>query len=224
MPSASTILSPGSKREGRRVPAFLQTASGKTFYRTTGGELQYLVADGTYESLARASGITRFSEMRRTLLPQIDDAKASYYELPGELGLIEFHSKANTLDLQSMLLIEEATKEAVEYCRALIIHNDAQHFSCGVNLQGILNDIVIDNPAGIDRFSESLPANRSVVERRTDPRRSRGVRSFSGRWFRSHTPHRQDNLPRELCDGTRRVNGRRGSWRRWRQGDGLSLV
>ena len=77
---------------------------------------------------------------------------ASYFPLPGDLGLVEFHSKANTLDADSMQLIEEATRHATSHCRALLIHNDAQHFSCGVNLEGVLEFIVNDDFDGIDRF------------------------------------------------------------------------
>jgi len=138
--------------EDRTIPPFVRTAAGKTFYRVENSVLQHLVADGSYETLQRAPGVTRFSEKRRTVKAGISNALASYYSLPSDLGLIEFHSKANTLNGESMQLIAEAVDHASANCRALLIHNDAQHFSCGVNLEDVLNFIVRDDFDGIDQF------------------------------------------------------------------------
>jgi 3-hydroxyacyl-CoA dehydrogenase len=138
--------------ERRTVPAFLKTAAGKTFYRVDGDALQYLQADAAYKDLRRADGVIRFSERRRTLKPLMENAKASYFQLPQELGLVEFHSKANTLDGESMQLLAGAVEHASENLRGLIIHNDAQHFSCGVNLEGVLEKIVNEDWDGIDSF------------------------------------------------------------------------
>ena len=140
------------EQENRDVPAFVRTATGQSFYRVQDGELQYLLADGSYAALRRPDGVSRFSELRRTIKPILENEVASYFPLDNDLGLVEFHSKANTLDGESMKLIEEAVAHATANCRALLIHNDAQHFSCGVNLQGVLDHIVADDFAGIDQF------------------------------------------------------------------------
>jgi len=153
--------------DGRQVPDFVRTASGKTFYRVDDGNLQYLRADGSYRALERAAGVTRFTEKRRTLAPVLEDAMASYYVLPNELGLIEFHSKANTLNGDSMALIEAGLKHASNHCKALLIHNDAQHFSCGVNLEDVLNFIVRDDLDGIDRFLDHF--QQTVLSLRNAP-------------------------------------------------------
>ena len=152
---------------GRDVPGFVRTAAGKTFYRVEFGELQYLLADGSYATLERAPGVTRFSEKRRTLNPVLENALASYYTLPNELGLVEFHSKANTLNGESMQLIEEAVNHASANCKALLIHNDAQHFSCGVNLEDVLNFIVRDDFDGIDQFLDHF--QQTVLSLRNAP-------------------------------------------------------
>ncbi len=153
--------------EQRSVPAFLRTAAGKTFYRVADGELQHLLADGAYTNLRRAPGVTRFTEKRRTLSPALGNAVASYYLLPNDLGLVEFHSKANTLNGDSMQLIEEAVSHAGAHCRALLVHNDAQHFSCGVNLEGVLDFIVRDDLDGIDRFLDHF--QQTVLSLRKAP-------------------------------------------------------
>ena len=140
------------EQEGRKVPAFLRTAANKSFYRVHDGRLEFLQADGSYRELKRAPGIVRFTETRRTRSPVLGNEVASYFELDDDVGLIEFHSKANTLDGESMQLIADAVKHATENCKALVVHNDAQHFSCGVNLEGVLNFIVREDMDGIDRF------------------------------------------------------------------------
>jgi 3-hydroxyacyl-CoA dehydrogenase len=138
--------------ESRPIPAFLQTARGKTFYRVDNERLEFLLANGRYQELRRVPGIIRFSEERRKLKPVLENEVASYFVLENDIGLVEFHSKANTLDGESMHLIEESIAHATDNCKALIIHNDAQHFSCGVNLEGVLDFIVRDDMDGIDRF------------------------------------------------------------------------
>jgi 3-hydroxyacyl-CoA dehydrogenase len=140
------------EKEGREVPAFVRTAAGKSFYRVSGGELQYLLADGHYEKLCRAKGVTRFSEKRRTLTPIFENRVASYFELPQQLGMIEWHSKANTLDGESMKMLAKSVQHATENFQGLIIHNDAQHFSCGVNLESVLKFIRDADWDGLDSF------------------------------------------------------------------------
>ncbi len=136
----------------RDVPAFVRTAAGKSFYRVSNGELQALLADGSYRNLIRADGIARFSEERRKLTPLRDNTAASYFELENNIGIVEFHSKANTLDSESMHLLEYAVHHAAENMAGLIIHNDAQHFSCGVNLGSVLKFIAAEDWNGLDRF------------------------------------------------------------------------
>ncbi|MDH3612212.1 MAG: 3-hydroxyacyl-CoA dehydrogenase NAD-binding domain-containing protein [Gammaproteobacteria bacterium] len=140
------------EKENRDIPDFVRTASGKSFYRVSDGALQYLLADGSYQSLQRAKGIRRFSEERRTLTPLEENAAASFFELENKVGLVEFHSKANALGPESMQLLEFAVKYACENMTGLIIHNDAQHFSCGADLGSILGFIVNKDMAGLDRF------------------------------------------------------------------------
>jgi 3-hydroxyacyl-CoA dehydrogenase len=140
------------EHEGREVPPFLRTAAGRSFYRVSGGGLQYLGADGNYRALERGRGIIRFSEERRKSSPLMHNPAASYFSLADEIGLVEFHSKANTLDGDSMQLLGDALAHATENFKGLVVHNDAQHFSCGVNLERILSYIEQEDFAGLDAF------------------------------------------------------------------------
>jgi 3-hydroxyacyl-CoA dehydrogenase len=82
----------------------------------------------------------------------IKNRAASYFQLEGDIGLLEFHSKANTLDSESMKLLAAATRHCSSQHKGLIIHNDAAHFSCGVNLSKVLDYINREDWEGIDDF------------------------------------------------------------------------
>jgi 3-hydroxyacyl-CoA dehydrogenase len=140
------------EKNDREVPSFLRTAVGKSLYRVNSGQLQYLLANGKYAELKRAPGVIRFSEERRKLRAEFENHAASYFVLAENIGLVEFHSKANTLDAASMQVLEKAVEHASSNCKGLIVHNDAQHFSCGVNLDGVLRFIQQEDWAGLDGF------------------------------------------------------------------------
>ena len=140
------------ENEGRAVPAFLRTAAGESFYRAKKKKLRFLESDGGYSKLRRAKGVRRFSELRRTLEPIEENAAASFYQLKHGIGLVEFHSKANALGPDSMRLIEHAVAYATDNQLGLVIHNDAQHFSCGADLGTILGFVEQGDMAGLDAF------------------------------------------------------------------------
>jgi 3-hydroxyacyl-CoA dehydrogenase len=140
------------KADGMPIPAFLEEATGSSFYRVESGELQTRQLGNSWQAIPRASNIIRFNEMRQTLAPRNSCASASWYNLDG-IALVEFHCKANALDADSMKIIDDAiTHVEKDGMRGLIIHNDAQHFSCGVNLQGVRGFIENNDMDGLDSF------------------------------------------------------------------------
>lgn len=140
------------EQDGAAVPPFLAEARGSGFYRVDAGELQTRQLGGNWQSIIRAEGIIRFNEKRQTLKPQNSCAVASWYELDN-IALVEFHSKANALDADSMAILDDAISQVdAGKMRGLIVHNDAQHFSCGVNLQRVRDFFRRDDFDGLDRF------------------------------------------------------------------------
>jgi 3-hydroxyacyl-CoA dehydrogenase len=138
--------------EHRPVPGFLAEASGSSFYRVAHGELQARRQGGDWQAIKRPQGVIRFNEMRQTLQPRERCAVASWYDLDG-IALVEFHSKANALDADSMQILDDALDRIeAESLRGLIIHNDAQHFSCGVNLQAVREFFRREDMDGLDAF------------------------------------------------------------------------
>jgi 3-hydroxyacyl-CoA dehydrogenase len=96
--------------------------------------------------------VLRFNEKRQTLAPQNSTEVASWFNFD-DIALVEFHSKANALDGDSMAILSDAIDQVeAKGLRGLIIHNDAQHFSCGVNLQAVRGFFLKEDMNGLDAF------------------------------------------------------------------------
>ncbi|MFK7859836.1 MAG: 3-hydroxyacyl-CoA dehydrogenase NAD-binding domain-containing protein [Granulosicoccus sp.] len=116
-------------------------------------------ASGDRHPVALPEGVVRFHLTRRTLEPLAMNRAASLYAIENDYRLIEFHSKANALNDESMQIVLEA---ANNHGRGILVHNDAQHYSAGVDLNAFL--ALIDNQdwsgidAFLDRFQQSVAA------------------------------------------------------------------
>jgi 3-hydroxyacyl-CoA dehydrogenase len=137
------------EEDGRDVPAFLRKAGNSTMYRARPGVIEVRHADSEYRPVSLPEGAVRFSLMRRTLSPVFENDSASVFHLEGGVRLVEFHSKANALDEMSVAALDHA---AGDPGAGILIHNDAQHFSSGVNLNRFLSMIDAGDWAGIDAF------------------------------------------------------------------------
>ena len=91
----------------------------------------------------------RFSLSRRTAEKIYSNDAASLYRLEGNLRLVEFHSKANALNDQSMQIVAQA---AADHGQGIVVHNDAQHFSAGVDLNQFLDFIKAGSWTEMDSF------------------------------------------------------------------------
>lgn len=89
------------------------------------------VADKGYQPVSLPDGVMRFSMMRHYSQCVMRNHAASVYQLEGDIKLVEFHSKANALNDLSMEMVLWAAENPGN---GIIIHNDAQHFSAGVDL------------------------------------------------------------------------------------------
>jgi len=134
------------------VPVFLAEAAGSSFYRVESGQLQSRAIGNRWQSITRPDGIIRFTEKRQSIKPRNSCAVASWYDLEG-IAMVEFHSKANALETDSMALLDDAIDHVESgKMRGLIVHNDAQHFSCGVNLQAVREYFRREDMDGLDQF------------------------------------------------------------------------
>ncbi len=135
------------KDAGFDVPTVLQRE--QPFYQVTGKQLFVQQSDASLKPVELASGVVRFSMTKRTLEPIAKNWSASLFALDDDLRLIEFHSKANALTDASMEIVAAA---AADPGAGVLVHNDAQHYSAGVDLNEFLSLIDSKNWQGIDAF------------------------------------------------------------------------
>ena len=140
------------KNSARDVPDFLKNSLNNKFYTSSNSILSTLTSSGELKPIIRPKGVLRFSEARQTLTPINSNESASWFEYEGA-AIVEFHSKANALDTQSLDMISDAvTASENKGLRGVIIHNDFQHFSCGVSLWSVRNCFEKNDFDGLDDF------------------------------------------------------------------------
>jgi len=134
--------------EQRPIPDYLKQVAGSSFYKGLNVQ-QY---KGDWVPVERPEGTLRFNDKRKTLTPVSSNTEASSYDVDG-IALVEFHSKANALGAGSMQILDGALdRVASDKMKGLIVHNDAQHFSCGVNLNTVRAFFEAKDWDGLDKF------------------------------------------------------------------------
>ncbi len=143
------------EKDGDKVPEFLAKAKGKSFYKTENGQLHFMQKDGTYAAVKRPEGVVLLSDIKRKSKPVIDTSHSLSIPAVGKLDLgarvwdvgdgvlcVEFASTSNTLDIFTMRainkacdLIEKSQKAGDGKWKAMVIHNEEDHFSLGANLK-----------------------------------------------------------------------------------------
>ena len=140
------------KNSARDVPDLLENSLNNKFYTSSNSILSTLTSSGELKPIIRPKGVLRFSEARQTLTPINSNESASWFEYEGA-AIVEFHSKANALDTQSLDMISDAvTASENKGLRGVIIHNDFQHFSCGVSLWSVRNCFEKNDFDSLDDF------------------------------------------------------------------------
>jgi len=136
---------------GEEVPTALQRArtTGQKFYEVKEHVLCVQHASGDYKPLDLPEGAVRFHLQKQTLKPLHTNHAASVYALDNDIRLIEFHSKANALTDASMEMVAAAANNPGA---GIVVHNDAQHYSAGVDLNAFLAMIKASDWSGIDAF------------------------------------------------------------------------
>ena len=119
------------------------------FYTADAGQVQVRLASGLTAPVDLPEGVVRWQLARRAHTPILQNASASLYAIEGDLRLIEFHSKANALTDESMEIVAAA---AEDHGAGILVHNDAQHYSAGVDLNAFLAFITAGDFDGMDAF------------------------------------------------------------------------
>ncbi len=121
--------------EGAAVPPLLAAAAAKGgFYKITGDGVLQLGADGSHKPIMRQSGTVQLSDIKRVGKPLAKNASASVWDVGDGVACLEFHSKMNTLDPDSLTMLMQALEITGKGMRALVIHNEGENFSAGANI------------------------------------------------------------------------------------------
>ncbi len=124
----------GLKLAKMPVPALLEKAAGKSFYRTQNGSLEYLAVDGAYRSVERAPGVLLLADVKRRAKPLARNGSASVWDVGDGVLCLEFHSKMNALDGDSLAMLGKALELTGATAKALVIYNEGSNFSVGANI------------------------------------------------------------------------------------------
>ncbi|MFQ5954000.1 MAG: 3-hydroxyacyl-CoA dehydrogenase NAD-binding domain-containing protein [Kiloniellales bacterium] len=122
------------RRDGEMVPALLETAAGRPFYRVRDGTLERLGLEGAYRPVPRAPGLLLLSDVKRRSQPLARNRSASLWDIGDGVACLEFHSRMNSLDPLTLAMIRKAVKIVAADYKGLVIHNEGTNFSVGANV------------------------------------------------------------------------------------------
>ncbi|NYD90319.1 3-hydroxyacyl-CoA dehydrogenase/enoyl-CoA hydratase family protein [Sphingomonas melonis] len=120
--------------EGRSVPAILDTAGDRPFYRVVDGKRQFLTLTGDYQDVVRGEGVVLLEDIKLGAEPIVSNASAALWDIGDGVAALEFTTKMNALDGEIMALIQQAIPIVEQRFKALVIYNEGSNFSAGANL------------------------------------------------------------------------------------------
>jgi len=129
-----------AREEGRTIPPLVESLlkSGRTsFYGSEDGQPTVFGPAGVQPVPGRP-GVLEIAAVKSAGGLKKKNAGASLVDLGDGCGLVEFHSKMNSLGADAISMLGSAVKEARQNFDALVIGNQAEHFSAGANLMLVL--------------------------------------------------------------------------------------
>ena len=128
-------LAQALREAGRPVPPLLEQLGDGTFHRVQDGRPQVFGPDGRYHDVTRPDGVLLLSDVKLRGKPMVRNASASLWDIGDGAACLEFHSKMNALDSETLALLGKAVAMGKKGAfRALVIHNEGENFSVGANI------------------------------------------------------------------------------------------
>jgi len=122
------------RAEGKPVPALLETAGDRPFYRVVDGKRQYLTLGGDYADVVRAEGVVLLEDIKLRSEPLLKNGSAAAWDVGDGVVAFEFTGKMNALDEQVLSLLQKTIALVKSQYKALVIYNEGSNFSAGANL------------------------------------------------------------------------------------------
>jgi 3-hydroxyacyl-CoA dehydrogenase len=115
-------------------PLLAEAAKQGGFYKTTlSGRLQ-LAVDGNYKPIARPVGALLLTDVKAKAKPLLKNVSASVWDIGDGVACLEFHSKMNSIDPDTLQLVTQAIEQVAKGMKALVIYSDSENFSVGANI------------------------------------------------------------------------------------------
>jgi 3-hydroxyacyl-CoA dehydrogenase len=149
------------KQAGQKVPALLERAAGKSFYRVENGKLEYLTVDGAYAPVVRPDGVLLLEDIKRASKPLAKNGSAALWDIGDGVACLEFTSKMNSIDPEIMAMIQKAIGIVGKGMKGLVVYNEGSNFSVGANL-GLA--IFAANIAMWPTIEESIAAGQATYK------------------------------------------------------------
>ena len=122
------------RAEGRPVPAILETAGDRPFYRVEDGQRRYLTLAGDYAPVVRPQGVLLLEDIKLAAQPLAKTGSAALWDIGDGVVALEFTAKMNALDEEVTKLIQQAIPLVKAKYKALVVYNEGSNFSAGANL------------------------------------------------------------------------------------------
>jgi 3-hydroxyacyl-CoA dehydrogenase len=130
------------RSEGKQLPPLVErvlASPSKAFYAQENGRPTYFdLQSGEQQRAPEKPGVLQLAPLRLAGAPVKANAGASLWDLGDGVALLEFHSKANSLDADVFEMMAASIDEVESNFEALVIGNQGDNFSVGANLQMIL--------------------------------------------------------------------------------------
>lgn len=136
--------------EGREIPPLLQPK--RHLYQVSSGQL--LAADPAlgYRPVRGVEGMLRLADVKQSGPAVLENPAASLWDIGSGVACLEFHTKMNVLDGESIAFIRQSIATVGEQFSALVIYNDGEHFSAGANLKTLVQAIQASDWQSIEQL------------------------------------------------------------------------
>lgn len=117
-------------------PSYLSQDQQKKFYDYQDSSLQYRNTQGTYEKIVVSPQNYILKHYKLNSSPLLKNQSASLWDIGDGIACLEFHSKMNAIDLNTLQMTFKAVDfiEETEKFKGLVLYNDSSNFSIGANL------------------------------------------------------------------------------------------
>lgn len=128
------VTSPKAPTFGSRPGRLKSPPQHHCLYKVDSGKRLYADLSGNYQSVRRTDGILLLADIKLSAPAVLENLSASLWDIGDGVACLEFHSKMNTLDMDSLAMVRQSVEKVKTDFSALVIHNDADNFSAGANL------------------------------------------------------------------------------------------